>query len=166
MNKQQALLYKNYPEGTTKKKMFDLFFMDFPSYLKKYYTSPDLSLWDKWMNNYVEPAYKVEKQKEMEKSFGYVSMDGHNFNIQNKVYQDLKNAHLPDDISKYIGFMGGNGFFEKHRISLDNWLQIKSWKNPIEKNTFPELSIEQLVQFEAGLNYLRVMLPQLPYWKR
>jgi hypothetical protein len=160
--------YKDYPEGSGKKGIFDYVFLSFKDYINKYYQSPDISTWEIWQAKYIEPAFDESRHEEMIKNFGYVSIDKHDFKSQYAIYNQLKEDNrLDDETVKFIGFMAGAGFFEKLNINLEEWFDVDNWSAPL---LFPDnnkrMSINDILSYTYGLNYLKVNLPQMSFWNR
>ena len=159
--------YKDYPEGSGSKRYYDSVFLPFEEYLEKYYSSPDLETWERFKTRYVEPAFEEERYEEMIKNFGYVSIDKHNFEAQYEIYNQLKNNdRLDDETKKFIGFMAGNGFFNKrYNISLEQWFNARNWGN-LNIESEDGRTINELLTYNYGLNYCKVNLPHMNYWRR
>lgn len=163
----EALKYKDYSDDSGMKRYYDSVFMPFGEYLEKYYSSPELKSWDRMYSRNVEPAFDEKRQDEMIKNFGYVKKEYHNFDEQYKVYNKLKNDdRLPADVKKFIGFMAGIGFFKRYNITLDEWLSIKNWSNPYINNVEDGHTINEILNYPYGINFLKSNLPQIPFWNR
>src|SRR5690606_19578927 len=163
---ERVLKYKNYPEGSVGRQVYDSIILPFSEYLKKYYANPDLSTWEKWFLKYIEPAFDKNRYGEMIKSFGYVSINKHDFNTQYKVYTVLKNnLKLDDELRKFIGFMGGNGFFREYNIDVNQWFDMSNWNNPYHEKDNKK-TINEILEYEEGINMLKISLPHLDYWRR
>ncbi len=157
--------YKNYPEGSGGKKMYDEFTLTFDAYLIKYYSCPDFEEWNRWRVRFIEPAFDENRHDEMIRNFGYVSKDRHDFDCQSFVYAELQqNKFMAEDVKQFVGFMAGAGFFKKYKLSIQDWLEIRNWFNPIESNEMKPIS--EIIAIPYGLNYLRLFLLQMPFWRR
>lgn len=158
--------YKDYPERSGGKRIYDSYTLPFNEYLTKYYSNPDLTKWNRWMNKYIEPAFDENRSEEMIKNFGYVSIDKHDFKAQNEIYNQLKTENrLDEQTRKFIGFLAGYGFFKKWNLSIKGWFMMINWHNPYYDIT-DQKSINQILDYENGLNYLKNQLPEIPFWKR
>lgn len=162
----EALKYKDYPEGSIMKRYYDSVYLSFGDYLKKYYQAPDLSRWSIWQKKYLAPAFEESRHEEMIKNFGYVSIDKHDFKSQYSVYEALKlDSRLDYETSKFIGFLAGADFFEKYKITVQEWFDMKNWSHLHQPNE-EGCTINEILKYPFGINMLKTGLPQMPYWKR
>ena len=167
MNKLEGVLkYKDYPEGSGGKKIYDSYILSFDVFLTKYYSKINLSRWDEWMEKYVKLAFNQEQHEEMAKNFGYVSVSMHSFEEQQKIYDELETElRLDQEVRMFIGFMAGAGFFKRYNLNIEQWFHITNWMHPHQKDvTFPKLNV--ILNYPYGLNYIKVNLLQLPFWQR
>lgn len=160
------LKYKDYPEGSGGRKLYDLNVLDFRDFLAKYYSKENNEFWSKWMIDYVLPAFDKNTFKRMAENFGYVSVDKHDFRSQDFFYTELFNTNrFSKDICQFVGFMAGAGFFKHYKIELNEWLTIKNWINPFDKSISMN-SISEIANMSYGENFIRKQLTQLPFWNR
>ena len=67
----EALKYKDYPEGSGGKAIYDSLFIPFQEFLIKYYKTPSetkktsLHRFLRWQQKYIEPAFDKLRYKEM-----------------------------------------------------------------------------------------------------
>jgi len=163
--------YKDYPEGSGKKGIYDYVFLPFKDYINKYYQSPDISTWKIWQAKYIEPAFDESRHEEMIKNFGYVSIDKHDFKSQYAIYNQLKEDNrLDDETGRFIGFMAGSHFFDKHITDIEEWFNTYYWTRPDLTDKYPEyklgITINDLLELPYGLNYFKSVLLGLNYWRR
>lgn len=138
----------------------------FQKFLNEYYSNPDFTKWDRWIEKYVEPAYSISRHMEMVKNFGYVSLEKHDFNEQNRVYSALTNEkRLDEPTKKFIGFLAGTGFFKYCNISLIDWFNMANWNNPQVKVGNGK-AINELLEYDKGLVCFKLDLLEMPFWKR
>lgn len=162
----EALMFKDYPEGSVNKEIYDSVFLPFHEYLNKYYINPDLTSWERWKSRYIEPAFNKNRHDEMIKNFGYVDKKYYDFDSQNKLYEQLKNDERIDgDIKQFMAFMAGTGFFKKNNLTLDLWFAMKNWANPYVPSE-DGMTINEILNYKYGDNLLRTNLPILNYWRR
>ena len=149
--------------------MYDSVYMPFEQYLEKYYNvlnPKQKTKWDRWYIRYIEPAFEESRHAEMIKNFGYVSIDKHNFKVQSDIYQQLEQENrMDDETKKFIGFLAGAGFFEQWKLTLKDWMNNNNWYNPY-LNTQNQKTINEILNYQNGLNYLKTQLPEMPFWKR
>lgn len=164
--KERVLKYKDYPEGSVGKQVYDSINLPFDEYLKKYYTNPDISTFELWQKKYIEAAFDIKRHNEMIKNFGYTDIKYYDFDKQYDFYENLKKDNrLDESIRKFIGFMAGTGFFLKNNLTVEAWFSIKNWSN-LNIEIEDGRTINEILNFSNGKNYLKTILPQLDYWKR
>lgn len=157
--------YRDYPEGSSGKKIYDSVHMSFSDYLKKYYRNPNLEAWERWQEKYIRYAYDENRYVELIERFGYVNIEKHNLESQNRIYQELKSdKRLDEEIRKFIGFMAGTNFFSNHKITVSEWFKMKNWANPYRENG--ERTIDDILNHKFGINFIKVGLPHLDHWRR
>jgi hypothetical protein len=62
--------------------------------------------------------------------------------------------------------MAGNGFFNKrYNISFEQWLNVRNWGN-LNIESEDGKTINELLTYNYGLNYFKVNLPHMNYWRR
>ena len=133
-------------------------------YIEKYYSNIDLSGWDYWKETAINLVFDKSKRKDFKIRWGMrmISFDFEKMEIY-LVRKEL--MVFEEDIRKFIAFLAGDGFFDEHAISLDDWLHKKNFTDP--KRDFElELSILQALEFKGGLNYIRKQLMNLQWWRR
>jgi len=158
--------YKNYPDGSGKRGIYDYVFLPFHEYLEKYYSTPDLSTWEIWQGKYIEPAFDENRHDEMVKNFGYVKKDFHDFSAQYEVFNHLAyDNRLDDETRKFIGFMAGVGFFKRYDINVEEWFDMLNWSHP-EHAMEEGKTINEILKYPCGDNMFKVSLPQMPFWRR
>lgn len=158
--------YKDYPEGSGGKKIYDSVFLPFPEYLKKYYKNPDMSSWNRWHQKYIQYAYDKVRYVELVERFGYAKIEFHDFEAQYEVYKFLQgDMRLDEETRKFIGFMAGTKFFEKHDITVLEWFNMPNWANP-SRRVDEGKTINEILNSPYGLNMLKTSLPHLDHWRR
>lgn len=158
--------YKDFPEGSAGKVMYDSIYMTFEAYLEKYYLGVDLSVWRKWIEKYINPAFDPYEHEVMIKNFGYSSLDNFNFSEQYNVYNELENEkRLDEETRRFIGFLGGAGFFKRFNLEVINWFNIPNWYHPYWKPD-GQKTLNEILDFKYGLNYIKIQFIGMPFWKR
>ena len=129
-----------------------------------HYITPNLEQWQRWMQEYVRPAYDENKVGDL--VLGYSSVADHDFQAQLYVYSGLAlELRLDEEARMFIGFMAGAGFFKRWDLSCKEWLNIANWYHP-RWHMPQQKSISEILDYAYGLNYLKTRLPQMPFWKR
>jgi hypothetical protein len=158
--------YKDYPEGSGKRKIYDYVFLPLHKFIEKHYSSPDLSTWEVWQKKYIEPAFEEIRYDEMIENFGYVKKEFHDFDVQYKIFTYLTNdIRLDDQTRKFIGFMGGVGFFKKYKLGVEDWFNMNNWNHP-EHEIEEGKTINDILQCPFGINMFKINLLQIPFWRR
>lgn len=166
-NKLEVLKYKDYPEGSGSKRLYDMYFLPFGEYLAKYYSNPNWETWDRWRSRYIEAAFNKNRHDEMIKNFGYADKKYYDFDTQYEFYSQLKmDKRLDDDTMQFIGFLAGAGFFKKYDITLKQWFNMKNWSNPYLSEIKDDKTINEIISYPYGENYIKTNLPQMAFWNR
>ncbi|PWJ42694.1 hypothetical protein [Sediminitomix flava] len=167
--------YKKYTDGTWQKHLYDLSNLPLKDFLVKYHRNidkPTLQEWQKWMDNFVIPAFDSGRYCEMIKNFGYSSKDKHDFKKQNIFFQILrKDDRLDDETRKFIAFMAGNHFFDKYNLTINEWFNSLYWTRPDLKggkytDYKDDYTINQILNLPYGLNHFKNVLLNLNHWHR
>ena len=167
MTEQEVEKYKDYPKGSGGKMMYDIVHYPFSYILEEYYANPNLSSWERWKSKYIELAFDENRHDEMIKNFGYADKKHYGFDVQNEFYNQLKNEdRLGNDTKQFIGFLAGAGFFRKYNLGLKEWFDMKNWSNPYLAEIEDGKSINEILSFPYGENYIKTILPQMPFWNR
>jgi hypothetical protein len=150
----------------------DYYALPFNEYLLKHCANPDLTAWARWQDKFIEPAFDNTRHDELAKRFEYKKNEVHDFNLQAEVYDSLKsNALLDEETRKFIGFLGGVGFFKSYEISPEEWLFAADWYNPFKKEPqrYPkeeQCTISELLALENGPGYFKTVLTGIPFLNR
>ena len=159
--------FKDYPEGSLQKQMYDNVFLTFVEYLEKYHSHNNIAEWTNWMSRYVTPAFNKASRSEMIKNFGYASLEMYDFNQMEMVYLKIsEDKRLSKDIRMFIGFLAGAGFFNKHKLTIEEWLMMDNWFNPFVKSQKKGITLNEIINLKNGENFLRANFIQMPFWNR
>jgi hypothetical protein len=142
--------------------------LDYKDYIKKYYSNNDVSRWNKyWRDGTLSEMFSSNEQVIREK-WG-LSWKGGTFDFikMRKFYNEIKDdLHFEDDIKRFFAFLAGDGYFEAHKISYEDFLNASNLNHPHEKaKDERELTLNELSQIEGGQNYIRVQLPSIGWLK-
>ena len=81
----------------------------------------------------------------------------------------MKNDNrLTDEIKQFIGFLAGADegiFFKQYDLTIEQWFNMKNWHNPSIKNEEGK-SINEILSYPFGINYFKILLTQMPFWRR
>ena len=164
--KSQIERFKNYPEGSSGKRTYDEYNMEFKDFLNKYYTDEIFktwSRWDTWKDFIIAAFNKNEIVKYNTKQGYYLNSNIQDYtNALNSLEIDVK---IPTDIKKVIAFLVVDGFFNYYSIDPNTWLSMNNYINPKIKLPNQKKSIKELSSNQEGLNYLRNSLIHLWWWE-
>jgi len=156
---EEILKYKDYPEGSGGKWLYDKYTLPFDLWIAKYYTNPDLTGW----NGLLKWANEANIQSELfMKEWCKNRIVAYDFEKYIATYKKLNSMTVFDeDINKFIAFMAGEGFFDRYSISLEDWLQRKI--NPESSNDV--YTLVDINSLKFGTNYIKSYLAELDFWK-
>jgi hypothetical protein len=163
-DKTRIRAYESYPEGSYQKHLYDEYFLPKEEYIRKYYKNYDQNRWNKWMDNIVYPAFDKQR-RDIYLNFLYKIKPSFvvNFNKLDMFWDKIKNDDRFDTELKYFfSFLCSTGFFND--ISFDSWLNLKNWQHPWYNEYEPNVSsILEIINYDYGINYLKVMLLDMPW---
>jgi len=156
--------YKNYPEGSGGKMMYDRHYLSVEDFFSKYHDNADLKDWNYWMNNTINKAWEESKRSEFLKDWGE-RMKYFDFSEMERFYKEEGLSDFDEDVRKFISFLAGDGFFNKNKISLESWISSKNFTNPI-KDYEQDVTVSQALHLKGGMNYIRKQLVNLHWWRQ
>lgn len=162
MSRESVEIYKNDPENSAGKQLYDCYNMPFQDYLNKYYSNPDLSRWEyvnqkfvlplfdgtKWEDywiflNQVKPKFVPDKNKISE--FWIQIKDDNRFSFELKYF---------------FTFLYSIGFYRG--LSFEEWLNATNWLHPWYENEKEGVkSIDELLSYNNSENYIKSALSGL-----
>lgn len=154
--------YRDYPEGSNSKKLYDYYSLSFEEFLIKYYKKPDLIRWKYIYDKFVNPIFTYENESEY-KSF--LKQAKPNFSVSiikaHEFYEIIKNDNRFDAELKYFfSFLYSINFFRE--LTFENWLETNYWNHPWHhENDSNLLPIILIIKHEYGLNFLKDQLSML-----
>jgi hypothetical protein len=123
------------------------------------------SMWSKWQQEYVVPAYDVKRKKEFFKNFEISEHSSFSFEEMKNTYKELVDIQIfDDDIMKFIGFMAGSGFFKDKDVCI--WIESLNWQSHRKVPLKFSISLLELAGLENGQNLIRSNLILHDWWKR
>lgn len=158
--------YINYQEEGDGKKIYDSYNLPFIQYLQKYYRKLNFDRWNDWMEKFVKPSFCYrDGHMQNVSNLNYISDNIYDFEEQNKLYDILnREKRLDEDLRMFIAFMGGAGFFNYYQINLETWFSVNNWVAP-SSDIRQRRSINEILNYTFGLNFIKDTLTQLPYWE-
>jgi len=164
--KERFKYWKDEPDESPYKRLYDEHTMDFDKFLHKHYSDQTYfswSRWNKWIT-WIENAYDEEKMESLRNRGSYYRVD----TISKDYVESLSNLQLeidlPNDIRCVIAFLVVDGFFSNLSIKPSAWIRMNNYanKNPTDYST--NHRIIDLTNSNEKLNYLRESLIHLPWW--
>lgn len=158
--------WKNYPNSSKERRIYDKYTLDFKLYLEKHYSPNIYSTWSRWVKwfAFIDAAFDNEKHLEYKIKTGYYRVD-YNFKKYIECLNDITELEkLPLDITKVIVFLKMDGFFGYYKVNISDWLLMKNFCNPETEIQQEKYSIIELLELENGDNYLREQLINLKWW--
>ncbi len=148
---------------------FDYNNLDYKDYIRKYFPNHDVSRWNKyWRDGTLSEMFSSNEQAIREK-WGLKWKGGtFDFNRMRKFYEEIKDdIRFEDDIKRFFAFLAGDGYFEAHKISYEDFLSAKDLNHPHRKNIEDsrQLTLNELSKIEGGQNYIKIQLPSMGWLK-
>lgn len=162
MNKNDVEIYKNHPEGSPQRTLYDKYFLDFQDYLNKYYSFSDLSRWNYINEKFVIPLFDGTAWEDY---WNFLCQAKPNFTpnetkkneFWNRIKDDLR---FDIELKQFFTFLYSIDFFKD--LSFEQWLNAKNWMHPwyVDENENSK-SILELIELANSENYLKNNLGQL-----
>ena len=159
--------WKNEPDESPYKRIYDEHKMDFSDFLQKHYSDEKYLKWSRWSkwSEWVAAAFDEQKFKEFKKRSGYYYISAKHSDFKKSLEELDINVNLPDDLKKLIAFLQVDGFFKYYKLNVSDWLSIQNYQNPeSEIKSKNPMTILQLASTPEELNYLRDKLVHLKWW--
>jgi hypothetical protein len=160
MNQTEAKKYKDYPEGSGGKKIYDTFYLPFQDYLKKYYSNPDLSRWNYINSKFITPLFDGTKWEDYMRNLQKIKPNFLPSQIKVKEFSlQIKNdIRFSNDLKHFFSFLYSIDFFRE--LTFEEWLNAKNWKHPWHMSETGK-SILELKEYPFSENYIKEQLSQL-----
>ena len=155
--------YKNYPEGSAGKKLYDKYHMPFETWIKKYYQDADLTGWNRFYK-WVTKAFAKSALFESQWCKGRI--ERYDYDRLYSTYKSVSSlGFFDEEINRFIAFIASEGFFEIYNLSLDEWLHSKEWNHPSQKCEIHCYTIVEVSKLPFGINYIKSELAKLDFWE-
>lgn len=145
--------YRNYPEGSGGKKLYDMYHLPYEKFLIKYYSEVDLTRWEDFYNQFILPLVRETDWVNYQISLRKIKPP---FLVQYdrfKEFLDEDFSPVEDvDLTNFLAFLYSIEYFE----TLGD---VIVWT---KRNDFLNHSFIQLASKRAGVNYLKSVLRELP----
>jgi hypothetical protein len=154
--------YKDYPEGSGGKKIYDLNSLSFDEYLNKYYAVPDLNRWNYVKSKFVIPLFDGTNWNDY---LNFLMQAKPNFSPEReKLLQFLdqikEDNRFDKELKQFFAFLYSIDFYRE--LSFEEWISSKSWAHPWHKNeTTNARPILEILRHQNGVNYLKEQLGNL-----
>lgn len=166
MKKVDFLKYKNYPEGSPSKRIYDSYYLSFQDYLDKYYRDEELNRWNEFLEKYVYPLFDKHKRneyssflKKMKPAFVI------EFNSIDEFWQNVKgDSRFDEELKCFFTFLHVCNFFSEYNISFECWLNMENWISPWSEKDFENSkTIMKILDYKFGDKYLKSALIGMPW---
>ncbi|MDR0661370.1 MAG: hypothetical protein LBG19_11420 [Prevotellaceae bacterium] len=162
--------YKDEPEGSVNKRIYDRYFLPFQEYLKKYYSDDKrLDRWKYFTDKFVKPLFDGTPYRNY-RDFLYQATppfcpDPEKLEIAWELLKD--DARFDEELKQFFAFMCACGFLEDWHITFEQFLRISNWMHPwYEEECERKESILEVLNHNYGVTYLKSLLAGAPWLKR
>jgi hypothetical protein len=162
MSKESVEIYKNHPDGSPSKALYDLYNMDFQEYLNKYYKDPDLSRWDYINQKFITPLFDGTRWEDYWNFLYQVKPKfAPNELRKNDFWNQIKNTtEFTNELKQFFTFLYSIEFFRD--LSFEEWLNTKNWNHPWYQDESTNMkSITELLKYDYSENFLKEQLASL-----
>lgn len=164
MNQNNYIQFKDYPEGSGGRKIYDKFSLSFQDYLNKYYLDNDLAYWNYINQKFVIPLFDSTSWNDY---LHFLHRAKPNF-LPNKekaesLFDQIKNdSRFNKDIKYFFCFLYSIEFFDN--LTFEEWINVNHWSHP---RTFENggKSIVEILSYKNSINFLKERLSQLSIFK-
>jgi hypothetical protein len=163
-DREHAEQFKDYPEGSGGKRLYDQENLPLQSYLTKYYAHYDRNYaWNRWH----ETANMVlDESKHGEYKIKWGDRGTH-FDFQAAMlFYAIHRAdtRFEDDIIRFLAYLEGDGFFKAMKINFAAWLTMPNFANPLKPaHSFKGLCLLDFLQHEFGQDFIRDQLTSIAW---
>jgi hypothetical protein len=128
----------------------------------------DLTSWNKFFVRYVEPLFS--QGQKLEDYYDFLKRVKPDFYPKNSVAQKFyrkieTDSRFDEELKKYFAFLYSCGFFMEYIITFDEWLEMKTWQNPIQVDEEGETILE-ILKMPNGSSLLKEKLRWIPFIDR
>ena len=154
--------YKDYPDDSPYKALYDIYHLPFDAYLEKYYQNPDLNRWDYINSKFVNPLFDGTSWEDYR---CFLNKAKPNFlPIEIKVKEFWKivkdDDRFSDELKQFFAFLYSINFYRE--LSFEEWIKIDYWRHPWYKDPNEEnKTILELITYKYSENYLKAQLATL-----
>lgn len=164
MDKNNYIQFKDYPEGSGGRKIYDKFNLSFQDYLNKYYLDNDLTYWGYINQKFITPLFDSTSWNHY-LLFLHKAKPGFLPKKEKAefLFDRLKNDNRFDqDIKHFFCFLYSIDFFDA--LTFEEWVNVGYWPRPwsIENEG---MSIIEILSYENSINFLKERLSQLSIFK-
>lgn len=155
MSKEDFKEFKNYPEGSIEKRIYDSYFMDIDKYLIKYFKN-NTDRFNSFYQDYITPVFEKNNRNDynefLQKKKPPFSIDYSRFD---EFYNNncLKNKILDVELFNFLSFLFSISHQFKNINVFMTWIENKIF---LRNKTFNEI-----IKFPYGSNYIKSNLREL-----
>ncbi len=162
MTKEEAIKYKDYPEGSLSKRTYDRFFIPFRDFLVKYYKDVDLKRWDYINSKFVSPLFDGTPAQKYQDDLRQIKPSFFpDASKCQEFWQLIKDdLRFDTDLKQFFSFLYAIDFYQDK--TFEEWLKIDYWNHPwYSEESENRQPIVEILNLPYGLNYLKSGLAEL-----
>lgn len=158
MSEEEFKDFKNRPEDSIEKRIYDSLFMNIEEYLTKYFSKEDeLKKFNSFYKEYVCPVLEKDKRdlylEFLKKRTPPFFVNYEKFDEFNNT-QELRNKYSDIELFNFLSFL--YSVFNQ----FDNIKEFLNWLN--NKEYFQNLNFDEILKYPFGNNYMKSNLVMLP----
>ena len=157
MDKEEFKDFKNHPEGSIEKRIYDSLFMNVEEYLLKYFSEDQLKNFNSFYKEYVYPILEKDKRdlylEFLKKNKPPFFVNYEKFDEFNNI-QELRYKYSDEELFNFLSFL----YSILNRF--DNIKEFLDWLN--NKEYIQDLNFDDILRYHFGNNYLKSNLVMLP----
>ena len=157
MNREEFKNFKNYPEDSIERRIYDSLFMSTEEYLLKYFSEDKLKNFYSFYNKYVYPILEKDKRDL------YVEFSKKNkppFFVNCERFDEFNNDQVLREMYSDVELFNFISFLYSILDQFDNIDKFLHWLN--NKRYIHNLTFEDILKYNFGNNYLKSNLVMLP----
>lgn len=155
--------YKDYPEGSGEKRLYDKYHMSFEAWINKYYHDADLTGWEAFSRWATEAFAKSEL---FERVWCKERTEPYDYDILYETYQSVSSlGFFDEEFNRFIAFLSSEGFFKAYNLTPEEWIHSKNWQQPSEKCEIHCYSMVDVSRLPFGMNYIKSQIPGFYFWR-
>lgn len=160
----KIVLYKDYPEGSYQKHLYDENFLPLKDYIYKYYKDKSMDRWMMWINKFVYPLFN-ESERENYYQFLYKAKPSFypEFTKLKEIWPKISlDNRFDNELKHFFAFLYTCGFF--NTVNFEDWLNSNNWLHPWYNEPYENNeSILEILKYNYGIKYIKLLLIDMPW---